>query len=1062
MAYKSHAMLDVLPHAIIRFDQSGKRPIGLFRDMRTGQYRERFIASTDATYNVSKADVLQYIDERPDEGIEVGVLLRKKARITVIDIDAGAPEDLKQDLMERVALLGWVEQSRSGKGVHIYLPDTNIRQGKGFHSRSLHIEVYDDARFIVAPGKAVLDAKGGRYGLPLGFDPFDMGGEAQAIVDEVVQLIIDSQTVGDVEDVGEIDLNGARHGESDAGDLIETARGKYRAKFQRLFESSDGMDCGYASQSEADMALLRILCECSPDDGEVATAFWESGLGQREKAQRPGYLETSIKKVRGAMKAASHHEEAQTIRANKMVRRLDPETERVIEAWGRGDMAAIREAQLRADKERKAAFNDDDIDDDDDDDDDDIPFEPPQKPVKKPEPKAATARTPASTSTPPVQRRSPAPAQPEPLSRRMQLEPEPEEEGEDDDEIKMEVDPQTGLPDGYKRSAPDEYGMCKVSLIQPARNEGETLFEYGERLRAHAFEHMDDQFDLRDGDELVAMDFTLLEDEALKELSDKQKRELFNHDPLPNPRRVLKLGAFILYCLDNKKEDFLAELEGFRRNNIDVERYNPQKHSADDGPANMTFEPIDVRNPGPHGRAPGLIGDLAQHFADRSTRGQYDWSIAATLACVSGLAGRTWVTSEGGSGLTNYFMAIGPSGSGKSVIGGVIKGFQGAAPGSTVFKRGVTVSRPTSFPAFIGLLQDTPSLCLNLPEFSSEARKISQRGLQAGNAHSGVMDFLKTSFDAADDSVVPMMDYASKENNKEPPTGSSISFITECDVSVLQHLLTSEITSDGTMARFTIVAKKEIPKTRHVKIKGKTMPAAMLARIGEMWRMHDIGCNQTAPRFTPVLATPAAKMLYEDCVEQFERQLSANMPAKVRDMLNRIYMRIDRIASTIAIFNQPESPVVDEEIMRWAIRFAANCFNDIREDIVTSCLDIEWRQYKVVTDMVREAQYGLPIDIEKRYQEMIRNNRMTASVFDAITMTAPEFQESGRGAQKDIRRVIYKYIEDGVLMKQKDAGAIYYRFVEPPEMPWPGWVPRFHPQIVQEVRLQLMRERLRN
>src|SRR5690606_35909672 len=54
----------------------------------------------------------------------------------------------------------------------------------------------------------------------------------------------------------------------------------------------------YESQSEADLALIEMLCFFTPDDEQVARVFLASALGQREKARRRDYVPRSVRSAR--------------------------------------------------------------------------------------------------------------------------------------------------------------------------------------------------------------------------------------------------------------------------------------------------------------------------------------------------------------------------------------------------------------------------------------------------------------------------------------------------------------------------------------------------------------------------------------------------------------------------------------------------------------------------------------------------------------------------------------------------------------------------------------------
>ena len=80
--------------------------------------------------------------------------------------------------------------------------------------------------------------------------------------------------------------------------IIQTAqKAKNADKFIALW---NGNWDGYASQSEADLALMGILCFYSKSNEQCRRLFLRSGLGARKKAKRTGYLDRMLLKIRAS------------------------------------------------------------------------------------------------------------------------------------------------------------------------------------------------------------------------------------------------------------------------------------------------------------------------------------------------------------------------------------------------------------------------------------------------------------------------------------------------------------------------------------------------------------------------------------------------------------------------------------------------------------------------------------------------------------------------------------------------------------------------------------------
>ena len=80
--------------------------------------------------------------------------------------------------------------------------------------------------------------------------------------------------------------------------IIQTAqKAKNADKFIALW---NGNWDGYASQSEADLALMGILYFYSKSNEQCRRLFLRSGLGARKKAKRTGYLDRMLLKIRAS------------------------------------------------------------------------------------------------------------------------------------------------------------------------------------------------------------------------------------------------------------------------------------------------------------------------------------------------------------------------------------------------------------------------------------------------------------------------------------------------------------------------------------------------------------------------------------------------------------------------------------------------------------------------------------------------------------------------------------------------------------------------------------------
>lgn len=219
----------------------------------------------------------------------IGFMLTADDPFFVVDFDtykSGAPQnhELLLGLVETYA-----ERSLSGEGAHVI---GRGAVGIGRNSRVHAIEIYDRARFIIMTGNRIND-----FGV-VADQPF---------ADMVMELLGPTA-----------DAEALQHSESQPSDETDdnlTARierAENGHKFTALYEGNVRLQNGkddhlralpdaliYESQSEADLALLEMLCFFTSDDEQVVRIFRASALGQREKAQRRDYVRRSIRSARG-------------------------------------------------------------------------------------------------------------------------------------------------------------------------------------------------------------------------------------------------------------------------------------------------------------------------------------------------------------------------------------------------------------------------------------------------------------------------------------------------------------------------------------------------------------------------------------------------------------------------------------------------------------------------------------------------------------------------------------------------------------------------------------------
>ena len=243
----------VVSKIVRRDDKNTKPPFQI-----NGQRASVTDPSTWCTYEEAKASGWPFI----------GYVLTEEDPYTFIDLDP--PKTDEQALRHKAIIKAfdtYTETSQSGKGYHLIMKG-KVPRG----ARRDRVEVYSSERFMITTENPINDR------------PIE---DRQELLTTLYDEISRHGVVKELIDGLEVATD---------GELLEIAnRAENGAKFSRLWE---GNQEGYPSQSEADYALLSMLCFYSRNTGQVMRMFRASALGQRKKAQRDNYLLSAIQKIR--------------------------------------------------------------------------------------------------------------------------------------------------------------------------------------------------------------------------------------------------------------------------------------------------------------------------------------------------------------------------------------------------------------------------------------------------------------------------------------------------------------------------------------------------------------------------------------------------------------------------------------------------------------------------------------------------------------------------------------------------------------------------------------------
>jgi len=243
-----------------------------------------------------------------ERGWHIGYMLSAEDPFACIDLDVkdDTPQeslDLYLTIIENVN--SYTEGSRSGKGAHIWVLG---KIGAG-HKRG-GVEVYSQERFIVCTGNVWRERE---------------IEQRQSILTNMVSMMKSDEQIEEVPDEPE--------DESDAEIVARATAAANADKFNALAKG-EWKSLGYPSQSEADMALISILCFWSKNNAQVRRIFRMTELGKRPKAVKDNrYLNRTISLVRSRI--AADNQRARAFAASPVVQAVHEAIKATEAHWGK-------------------------------------------------------------------------------------------------------------------------------------------------------------------------------------------------------------------------------------------------------------------------------------------------------------------------------------------------------------------------------------------------------------------------------------------------------------------------------------------------------------------------------------------------------------------------------------------------------------------------------------------------------------------------------------------------------------------------------------------------------
>lgn len=435
-------------------------------------------------------------------------------------------------------------------------------------------------------------------------------------------------------------------------------------------------------------------------------------------------------------------------------------------------------------------------------------------------------------------------------------------------------------------------------------------------------------------------DFSLIDILAFYTQNREQIRRIFSQTPL-GARDKAKRNNYVNRMIDRSFDRMLPPVDFDGLANAMSDRLAAQSKTNDGASSNgrtPAFEAVNVgsipaaptnnspiapsmptESP-PQGiqRPPGLLGDIADYVYATAPRPVYEYAVAAAIGLMAGICGRAYNVS--GTGLNQYILALGETGTGKeaiaSGIGRLMAAVKTQVPSAIEFIGPSEIASGQALRKFITKTR-TPSFVSIIGEMGL---RMQQMGINNASSHEMALYrilldlYTKSGKNQSLDKSI----FADAANNSEIVEAPAFSVLGESTPTRFYPHLTEDMVSDGLLPRFLVIEYhgERMPlNEKHTETKPTFQLINTLCELCAyaLNRMHN---NSVID----VMSDYNAQRIFADYERWTTAQINTVSKDAIRQLYNRAHLKVLKLAALAAVGAKPYQPEITSEHVLWAIR----------------------------------------------------------------------------------------------------------------------------------------------
>ena len=362
---------------------------------------------------------------------------------------------------------------------------------------------------------------------------------------------------------------------------------------------------------------------------------------------------------------------------------------------------------------------------------------------------------------------------------------------------------------------------------------------------------------------------------------------------------------------------------------------------------------------GPLPMPPGCVGYLSDYILKHAIRPVPEVAVVAALGIMAGVAGREWTTFTN-SGLNLYIVLVARSAVGKEAMHtGIATMMRAMEVYYPAVRDAFDFTEFASGPALIKGIALQPCVLNVMGEIGHKFLAMSKGKESALNSLRKTLTDLYSK--SGSSGIVGGISYSSQDSNVLSADSVAYSLVGETTPGTFYQSITDGMMSDGFMSRFLVIQydgdrPPENPAPQPVPPPALVKWLAGIAQHASTLRTRQLFCT--------VQPQPEARRMFDAFRDACDRQIvAAADDERLRQLWSRAHLKVLRVATLLAVSDNPFNPEVTLEQVHWAVTLVlhGNAAFLKRIDAGEVGEGTDGGRERKVMDLCREFQ-SLPVD----------------------------------------------------------------------------------------------------